>query len=73
MKGLEDKSFTSYYVRIAALILSIVSMFFVKGFGVIIFLAVLISNLYVYYRDRAQILPYMKVYSYILKTIGAGC
>ncbi|SCY40718.1 MutS domain V [Lachnospiraceae bacterium XBB2008] len=72
MKGLEEKSFTPYYVRIAALILSIVSMFFLKGFGVVIFLAVLISNLYVYYRDRAKILPYMKVYLYILKTIDAG-
>ena len=72
MKELGDKSFTPYYIRIAALILSIVSMFFIKGFGVVIFLAVLISNLYVYYRDRAQVLPYMKVYSYILKTIDAG-
>ena len=70
--GLEEKNRIPYYVRMALLVLAFLSIYLLKGIGVLIFLGVLISNLYVYYRDRSRILPYLKVYAYVLKTMEAS-
>ncbi len=72
MSGLEEKSCTSYYVRSILLILSFLSVYILRGTGIVLFIIVLISNLYVYYRDRGRILPYMRVYMQVLKTIDSG-
>lgn len=72
MDKLESRSCTPYYIRIALLVLSFFSIYLLRGAGVILFLIVLISNIYVYYRDRSKVLPYMRVYAQILGTIEAA-
>lgn len=72
ISDLEEVSHISYYVRIVLLVLGFLSIYLLKGAGVVLFLIILISNLYVYYRDRGRILPYMRVYAQVLKTIQAG-
>ena len=72
MAELQDASCTKYYVRVVCLILSFLSMYVLRGAGAVLFIIVLLSNMYVYYRDRSRILPYMRVYSQVLKTIESG-
>ncbi len=64
-REIEPKSFTEYYVRIALLAVSVASMFVSTGLGTVFFVAVLLSNVYAYYRDRTRILPHLRLFAYI--------
>ncbi len=72
LDSLKERSCVPYYVRTVLLVIGFLSIYLLKGIGVLIFLGILISNLYVYYRDRGRILPYLKVYAYVLKSMDAS-
>lgn len=72
LNALENKKITPYICRIIALILAFLCIFPLKGIGVVLFIVVLISNIYVYYQDKAKISSYVSVYGQILLLIEAA-
>ncbi len=63
----ETPGLISDYLSIILFVLSIVSIFFIKDFGIIFLISVFIYNIFSYYRKRGEIEPYIISFSYIMK------
>ncbi len=72
LKGLEPPKIRAYIIRVILLALSVLSMYFIPGLGSVLFVVVLVSNLYVYYRDRTKHLPYLRVFANIIALMDAA-
>lgn len=78
LKELEKPSFTKYIVRVLLLVASIALMAVSPGIGAALFVIIVLSNLYVYYRDRNSLIMYLSVYDHVLELLSsaeeiAGC
>ena len=72
LKEIEPPKIRAYVFRVLLLILSVGAMYFIPGIGAVLFIVVLVSNMYVYYRDRTRHLPYLRVFANIISLMDAA-
>ena len=72
LKDLEGRGLCRYYIHTAVLLISAGLIYPLGGYGVIIFVAVLIYNLAVYYRERTITAPYLRVLDCVLRLMSAS-
>lgn len=69
LENLEERRNTKHYAVLAAMIAAIVLCFFNTGYGIALFSGLLCYNLVSYFKEKAEIDPYITTFAYVLRVL----
>ncbi len=69
LENLEERRNTKHYAVLAAMVAAIVLCFFNTGYGIALFSGLLCYNLVSYFKEKAEIDPYITTFAYVLRVL----